>query len=71
MPSPEKTATRPPIAFTIREFCEAHRISQAFYYDLRRDGLAPREMMIGARRVISAEAAADWRREREQRTNAA
>jgi hypothetical protein len=65
MSSPQdETASRPPLAFSIREFCEAHRISQAFYYDLRNSGRGPREMVLGTRRVISAEAAADWRRER-------
>jgi hypothetical protein len=66
MLSPQDDTTRqPPIAFTIREFCNAHKISTAFYYDLRNSGRGPREMILGTRRVISAEAAADWRRERE------
>jgi len=58
-------AAPPPVAYSIREFCEAHRISTAFYYDLRNTGRGPREMIVGARRIISGEAAADWRRERE------
>jgi hypothetical protein len=60
----------PPLAYSIPEFCECHRISVSFYYELKRDGLAPREMVLGTRRVISAEAAADWRRERETNTTA-
>jgi hypothetical protein len=67
-PLQDKAASQPPIAYTIREFCEAHRISQAFFYDLRNSGRGPREMILGTRRVISAEAAADWRRERETTT---
>jgi hypothetical protein len=51
--------------FTIDEFCEAHRISRALYYKLRRLGLGPREMVVLSRRIISAEAAAEWRRARE------
>jgi hypothetical protein len=54
----------PPATFTIQEFCVAHRISAAFYYALKKAGLGPREMVLGRRRIISNEAAADWRRER-------
>jgi hypothetical protein len=54
-----------PAAYTIDEFCEAHRISRAFYYVLRKERKAPREMRAGARVLISQEAAADWRRDRE------
>lgn len=54
-----------PTAYTIDEFCGAHRISRAHYFNLKKLGLAPREMRAGARVIISAEAAADWRRERE------
>jgi hypothetical protein len=65
MSPPIEATSPPPVAFSIREFCEAHRISEAFYYDLRNTGRGPREMVLGTRRIISAEAAADWRRERE------
>jgi hypothetical protein len=53
-----------PVAFTIAEFCNEHRISVSHYYDLRKEGLGPKEMVLGSRRVISAEAAAEWRRAR-------
>jgi hypothetical protein len=53
----------PLIAFTIKEFCKAHRISVSYYYELKKLGRAPREMMLGTRRIISAEAAAAWRAE--------
>ncbi len=53
-------------AFSIGEFCARHGpISRAFYYVLRKDGKAPREMRVGGRVLISAEAAAQWRRDRE------
>ena len=52
-------------AFTIEEFCRAHRFSRAHYFNLKRDGIGPREMRVGNRVIISREAAADWRRERE------
>jgi predicted DNA-binding transcriptional regulator AlpA len=58
---------RPPIeraAFTVNEFCEAHRISRAKLYCMWGDGTGPRRMKIGTKTLISVEAAADWRRER-------
>jgi hypothetical protein len=57
-------ARGPPVAYTIAEFCYAHKISQASYYKQRKLGLGPKEMEFGRRRIISAEAAADWRRAR-------
>ncbi len=50
-----------PAAFSIREFCDANRISHASYFNLRRRGEDPREMRVGSRVLISAEAAAEWR----------
>jgi hypothetical protein len=55
----------PRAAYSIPEFCEAHRICEAFYYKLRAAGLGPREMRALRKVIISVEAAADWRRERE------
>ena len=49
-------------AFSIPEFCKAHRISVATYYNLAKEGKAPLTMHVGARRLISEEAAANWRR---------
>ena len=40
-------------------------IGEAFYYKLKRHGEGPREMKVGARTLISVEAAAEWRRARE------
>jgi predicted DNA-binding transcriptional regulator AlpA len=59
---------RPPtprLAFSIPEFCEAHGISEGFFYKLKKQGEGPREMKVGARTLISCEAAAEWRRARE------
>ena len=59
---------RPPtprLALSIPEFCEAHGISEAFYYKLKRQGEGPREMKVGARTLITFESAAEWRRARE------
>lgn len=55
----------PTHAFTVEEFCDAHRISKARYYELKLEGLAPEEMVIGRRRIISFEAAERWRKQRE------
>jgi hypothetical protein len=52
-------------AFTIDEFCNSHGFSRAHYFNLQHRGEGPRTMQVGARRLISREAAAQWRRERE------
>ena len=58
-------------AYTIPEFCEAHRISESMYYKIRADGLGPREARALSKVIITKEAAADWRRARETPTEAA
>ena len=62
-PRPQQPMTA--TVFTVTEFCEAHQISQPYYYQLRLKGLGPREMRLGRKVLISHEAAADWRRQRE------
>jgi hypothetical protein len=52
-------------AFTIPEFCRRHGFSSSFYFKLQNEGLGPRVMKVGARTLISKEAAAEWRRIRE------
>lgn len=52
-------------AFTIPEFCAAHRISRALFYILARDGRAPAIIKAGRRTLISSESAARWRRDME------
>lgn len=54
-------------AHSVDEFCERNNISRSTYYDLRRQGLGPKEMKVGKRRIISVEAAAEWRRAMEAR----
>jgi len=66
--APKATDTEaevPRAAFTIKEFCAAHRISEAMYFKLRNAGLGPREMRSMRKVTISVEAAEDWRRARE------
>ena len=52
-------------AFSIDEFCIAHRISRAMFYKLLKQGRGPRIMAVGSRQIISDEAAAEWRRQME------
>ena len=56
-------------AFSIRAFCARHSISQSFFHKLRSLGLGPAIMKVGARTLISSEAAARWRAEREAGTS--
>jgi predicted DNA-binding transcriptional regulator AlpA len=58
-------------AFTINEFCEAHRISRSKLYMLWREGTGPRTKSIGNKRIITAEAAAEWRTAGEATSEAA
>lgn len=51
--------------FTVTQFCEVHHISRSMYYKLQKQGQGPRLMKVGRRRLISAEAAADWRQQME------
>ena len=55
-----------PLAFSVAEFCEKHRITKPHLYELFKRGTGPRIMKAGRRTLISIEAAADWRRQMEQ-----
>jgi hypothetical protein len=59
-----------PLAYSIRQFCEAHNISIDTYFRMQRAASGPVKMKVGGRTLISVEAAAAWRRERETDTNA-
>jgi len=52
-------------AYSIDEFCRRHGISHGTYYNLRTLGLGPREARALKRVLITKEAAANWRRDRE------
>src|SRR5258707_13873517 len=47
--------------YSIKDFCAAHRISQAMYFKLKADKRGPREIAVGSRRYITFEDAATWR----------
>ena len=55
----------PTCVFTIKSFCLGHGISESFYHELRKQGLGPKEMRLGARVFITFESASRWRAERE------
>jgi hypothetical protein len=75
MSRPEATSRKPRIggspaptpvaAYSIHEFCFAHRISVDHYFKLQRLGLGPDVMKVGTRTLISIEAATRWREQRE------
>jgi hypothetical protein len=50
-------------AFSIDAFCDRHFLHKNTLFRLWREGRGPRRMQIGRRVLISAEAAAEWRRE--------
>jgi len=52
--------------YTVAQFCKAHHISRSMFYKLLQQGLGPRLMAVGRRRMISFEAAADWRQQMER-----
>ena len=54
------------LAFSIPEFCRRHGISRAHFYNLSKSGHGPALMRVGRRTLISAEAAAEWRRRMER-----
>ena len=57
-------------AYSVQEFCARHSISPQLFYKLKPQGLMPVTFNVGTRVLISKEAAAAWRREREQATAA-
>lgn len=71
--SPPELARRKPFykiedvdAYSVDEFCARHRISPQLFYKLKPQGLMPATFNVGTRVLISREAAAAWRRAREQ-----
>jgi len=51
------------LAFSIAQFCVLHGISRSFYYVLEQTGRAPKTLNLGRRRLITVEAAQQWREE--------
>jgi hypothetical protein len=53
-------------AYSIPEFCRAHRISRALFYILLKKQQAPAVMRVRGRTLVSSEAAEAWRRRMER-----
>jgi predicted DNA-binding transcriptional regulator AlpA len=58
-------------AYSIDEFCRRNSISRRTLYNLLDQGIGPRTMKLGGRRLISAEAETAWHRELENEAAAA
>lgn len=54
-------------AYSIAQFCARHGLSVQSFYKFKAEGLMPDTFRIGARVLISREAAKRWRRAREAR----
>jgi excisionase family DNA binding protein len=57
-------------AYSLAEFCRRHGISLQLFYKLIQQGRAPATFRVGTRVLVSKEAAARWRAEREAATAA-
>jgi hypothetical protein len=49
------------LAFSISQFCSLHNISRSKLYQLWAVGRGPRVKQIGRKKIITTEAAAEWR----------
>lgn len=58
-----------PHTFSVDQFCKAHNISRAKFYQMLKNGTGPLIMKIGKRTLISNEAAQKWRAEIEAISN--
>jgi hypothetical protein len=68
---PPKRHTEVVGAYSVPDFCRLHGgISEAFFHKLVSEGRGPKLMKVGARTLISIEAAAAWRRACEAATAA-
>jgi len=54
-------------ALSIKMFCEQNNISRNLFYTILKAGAGPKMMQVGKRRLISIEAAAEWRRTMESK----
>jgi predicted DNA-binding transcriptional regulator AlpA len=50
-------------AISISEFCAENGIGRTTFYELMKDGKAPRRMKVRGRVLIPVECAAEWRRQ--------
>jgi hypothetical protein len=64
---PQRARGPPPPtgAYSVKQFCDAHAISQSFFFKLQAQDRGPVTMRVGTRTLISVVAAAAWRAARE------
>lgn len=55
------------LAMSIKDFCVLHGISKNLFYKLEKEGCAPKTIDLGKRRLITTEAAAEWRASMQQK----
>ena len=60
-----KNNAGPKAAYSVPEFCEAHRISRSLFYALKKEGDGPVTMKVRGRTLISVESAVEWRQRME------
>ena len=53
------------LAYTVDEFCFAHRMCRATFYNLQKRGAGPKIMKVGGRTRISRTAVDEWHRKME------
>ena len=51
---------------TVREFCKEYRLSVALVYLKQKEGRAPKVIKVGAKNLISHEAAEQWSKQNER-----
>ena len=47
-------------SYTIPQFCDAYHFSRVHYYSLKKQGMAPAEIRVGRRVIITRRAAEQW-----------
>ena len=52
--------------YTIKEFCDYYKISPSTFYKMERHGIAPKLLRVGAKVLITAEAAKEWEKKNEK-----
>jgi predicted DNA-binding transcriptional regulator AlpA len=48
------------LATSVRRFCEQYGFSKSTFYNLKKRGLAPKTIGVGARQIITNEARDEW-----------
>ncbi len=55
--------------YSLNHFCKTHGISRGTFYNLVKEGRAPRIARVGRKVLITREAAAEWRSKIEKRSD--